>query len=239
MRNAVRHAQRGQTLLETALFLPLMLLAMFGIIYFSQYGVLQERSLQGARFATLISNGGNNTGFTLESMYHELHREGNNQTNAGFPSDVTSCASTAKTDAVNALTQGETLPSGGVGATAPPYFQPDTGTASTETSCSGQSISLTSSAPNDANWYFVAQLTDVQADKAAPSWIQHALPGVSTGHVRGAMVSLRAAAPDDILYCSPGFAMAVANGLGAVEPEPLSGPFAGYATPPPTAKHSC
>ena len=56
------HARRGQTLVETALFLPLLLLALFGIIYFSQYGVLQERSLTGARFASLISNGGATTG---------------------------------------------------------------------------------------------------------------------------------------------------------------------------------
>jgi hypothetical protein len=233
------HGQRGQTLLETALFLPMMLLAMFGIIYFSQYGVLQERSLQGARFASLIDNGSATNGFTLESMYHELHREGNNNVNPGFPAEALTCAGGAASDGANALTQGETLPGGGVGPTAPPYFQPDSGTAASESGCTAQSISLSSSAPDNANWYFVAQFTHVEADKAAPLWIRNYLPRTASGHVKGAMVNLRAASPDNILYCSPGFAQAIADGLGAVEPEPLAGPFAGYQTPPPSQPHSC
>jgi hypothetical protein len=232
------HAQRGQTLLETVLFLPLMLLAMFAIIYFSQYGVLQERSLQGARFASLISNGSATNGFTLESMYHELHREGSDQTDPSFPKGAQSCANSAGSDGENALIQGETLPSGGVGPTAPPYFQPDTGSAD-QTKCEAQSISMSSSAPDFANWYYMVQFTHVEADKAAPGWLQFALPGVQSGHVKGAMLNLRAASPDNILYCSPGFAQAVANGLGAIEPEPLAGPFAGYQTPPPSQPHNC
>jgi hypothetical protein len=233
-----RHAQRGQTLVETALFLPLLLLALFGIIYFSQYGVLQERSLTGARFASLISNGGTTTGFTLESLYHELHREGTDQTDPGFPAASKSCAANAATDGQNALTQSETMPGGGVGPTAPPYFQPDAGSAA-QTGCGAQSISLSSTATDNANWYFMAQFTHVEADKTAPGWIRTFLPNVQTGHVKGGMLNLRAASPDNIIYCSPGFAMAIANGLGAVEPKPLAGPFANYATPPPTQPHSC
>ena len=232
------HAQRGQTLIETALFLPFLLLAMFGIIYFSQYGVLQERSAQGARFASLIDNGSDTSGFTLESMYAELHREGNNQTNPGFPAAALSCASSAAGDGASALVQGETLPGGGVGPTAPPFFQPDSGT-SAETGCGAQSISMSSTAPNNANWYYVVQFTHVEADKTAPGFIQNWLPGVQSGHVKTGMLNLRAASPDNILYCSPGFAQAVAAGLGAVEPEPLAGPFANYATPPPGQEHSC
>ncbi len=233
------HAQRGQTLIETALFLPLLLLAMFGIIYFSQYGVLQERSAQGARFASLISNGSDIKGFTLESMYAELHREGNNQTNPGFPADVLTCAATAASDGANALIQAETLPGGGVGPTAPPFFQPDSGSAAAKTGCGAQSISMSSTAPDNANWYYVVQFTHVEADKAAPMWIQHFLPGIQTGHVKTGMLNLRAASPDNIIYCSPGFAQAIADGLGAVEPAPLAGPFANYATPPPGQAHQC
>ena len=44
------------------------------------------------------------------------------------------------------------------------------------------------------------------------------MPGNTVGHgVKGGMLNLRAAAPENIIYCSPGFAMAVANGLGAVD----------------------
>jgi hypothetical protein len=238
MTDTAMHAQRGQTLLETVFFIPFMLLAMFGIMYFSQYGVLQERSLQGARFASLVDNAGATSPFSLVQMYHELHREGNNQVNPGFPSSVTSCTANAATDGQNALIQAETLPSGGTGATAPPYFQPD-GTSASETGCDASSISLSSTEPNEANWYYVAHFTHVEADKAAPLWIRDSLPGVSSGHIRGGMVNISAAAPDNIIYCSPGFALALANSLGSIEPVTLAGPFAGYQTPPPSAKHSC
>lgn len=233
-----RAAERGQTLLETTLFLPMLLLGMFGIMYFSQYGVLQERSMQGARFASLIDNGMKTDGFSIERAYHELHREGTNQSDPGFPTAVTDCAATAASDGASALIQGETLPSGVVGPTAPPYFKPDTD-PSLNTACGGQSISLSSTAPDNANWYYVAQYTHVEADKNAPGWLRMMMPGVASGHVKGGMVHLRAASPENIIYCSPGFAMALANGLGAVEPEPLSGPFGGYQTPPPTQPHLC
>jgi len=233
------HARRGQTLVETVFFLPLMLLAMFAIMYFSQYGVLQIRSLQGARYASLVSNASNVTPFSLQQMYHELHREGNNQTNPGFPSSDTNCAATASTDAQNVLIQAETLPAGGTGATAPPFFQPDSGTAATNTSCSGQSISLSSHTTADANWYYTAHLTNVGATKTAPLWIQDVWPSVQHGNVRGAMANLSAAAPDNIIYCSPAFAYAIAESLGSIEPVTAAGPFAGYATPPPTAPHNC
>jgi hypothetical protein len=232
------HARRGQTLLETALFLPMLLLAMFAIIYFSQYGVLQERSAAGARFASLISNAADTSGFSLQELYHELHRESSNQIDPLFPPDSLSCAATAASDGANALTQAQTMPDGSTGPTAPPYFQPDPAPTQ-QTGCAGQSISLTSNAANSANWHFIAQLTHVEADKSAPGFIKQYLPSVTSGDIHSAMVEMRAASPDDIAYCSPGFAAALAGGLGAIEPKPLAGAFAGYQTPPPGQPHSC
>jgi len=234
------HNQRGQTIFETAAFLPLMLLAMFGIIYFSQYGVLQERAFTASRFASLVTNSSSTSNSSLQNLYHELHREGSDTADPGFPSLALSCGATAASDAVNTLTQGQTLPSGGVGPTAPPYFQPDTGTASTETGCQGYHISLTNSVPNSSdNWYYMMQYTHVEADKSAPVWLSAWIPAISSGHVKAGMSNLRANSPDSIIYCSPGFALAVANSLGAIEPAPLAGPFAGYQKPPSGHPHSC
>jgi hypothetical protein len=232
--------QRGQTIFETAIFLPLMLGAMFSIIYFSQYGVLQERAFQASRFSSLVSNSSATSGFTLQNLYHELHREGADQTDPGFPSSALSCATTAASDGVNALTQGESLPSGHPGPTAPPYFQPDTGTASAESGCTAYHLSLTNTSVNSSsNWYYVLQYTHVEADKTAPTWLSSWIPAIQGGHVKAGMSNVRADPPDSIIYCSPPFAAAIAKSLGAIEPAPIAGPFAGYKVPPVGAPHSC
>jgi len=46
---------RGQALVESALFLPLMLLATFSIIFFSRLGVLGERGESAVRYANFVT----------------------------------------------------------------------------------------------------------------------------------------------------------------------------------------
>lgn len=49
------NAQRGQAIVEAAIFMPLLLLAMFAIIYFNQLGVANERSFLAARYGGLTA----------------------------------------------------------------------------------------------------------------------------------------------------------------------------------------
>ncbi|MGP6159700.1 MAG: hypothetical protein ACLPYS_19750 [Vulcanimicrobiaceae bacterium] len=230
--------QRGQALFETAAFLPLILLPMFAIYFFAQYGVLQERAVQAARFATLVTNasGAGSNAYSLTQMYAELHREGAD-TDVSIPSSSFSCASTAQSDAQSALTQGEPLPGGGTGATSAPFFNPDAGT-SAATNCLPETLDLASSDADVASSYFVVQYTHVEADKTVQPFVAW-VTGTPTSHVRAAMSFIRPASPDTLIYCSPGFASAVAGALGAIEPVTAAGPYAGYQTPPPTSPHTC
>jgi hypothetical protein len=239
MQARLSHAQRGQTLIETAAFLPLLLLAMFAIWYFAQYGILQERAVQAARFATLVTNASSQDGsaYSLPQMYAELHREGAD-VGVAFPASALTCASTAQADAQNALTQGETLPGGGTGATAPPFFAPDAGTDAA-TDCLPQTLDLPTANNDVASSYFVVQYTHVEADKTVQPFVRWVVGGGSTSHVRAGMSYIRPASPDAIIYCSPGFAAAVAGALGPIEPVTDAGPYAGYQTPPPATPHSC
>src|SRR5580698_7420926 len=106
---------RGQALVETAAFLPLLLLSLCAIIYFSQQGVLQGRTAEAARYAALMTNAtANSSGssgvYSFQQMYAELHREGNNARDPGFPALSTGCASGANgrtSDEATAITQSE------------------------------------------------------------------------------------------------------------------------------------
>jgi|GEM_PF-1789478 hypothetical protein len=235
------NATRGQALVEAVIFLPFMLLLMFAIIYFGQFGILQERAALSVRYASLISNAtSSNSGpYSLEQLYHEFHRETNNQVNRGFPGAALSCAASAAGDAVNTLTQSQPLPSGGAGPTAPAYFRPNGSTATTESACTAETLDMASNAPDAASSYLVVQYTHVEADKTQPLFMAPLSGGRTSSHVKAGMSFIRPASPDAIIYCSPNFAAAIANALGAIEPKPNAGPFAGYATPPPGQEHIC
>lgn len=56
MRTKSMHHQRGQAMIETAVFLPLFLLVLFGVIWAVQSSVQYERSEISVRFSGIISD---------------------------------------------------------------------------------------------------------------------------------------------------------------------------------------
>jgi hypothetical protein len=75
MLNAKRlHAQRGQTLVEWAVFMPCLIACMFALIFFSRLGVLSERSQSAVRYGETVSfkNGQPYTVATVESVIDEI-----------------------------------------------------------------------------------------------------------------------------------------------------------------------
>jgi hypothetical protein len=52
----MRHAERGQTIPESVFFLPIVLLALFGIIYVSQFWVVAERTQLAVRYGNPANN---------------------------------------------------------------------------------------------------------------------------------------------------------------------------------------
>jgi hypothetical protein len=73
MRAKLMHTQRGQAVVETVVFLPLFLLALFGIMWAVQAGVQYERVESAVRYNGLISQGQNPyLSYSLYAMYLQL-----------------------------------------------------------------------------------------------------------------------------------------------------------------------
>jgi len=238
------NANRGQALLETAMFLPGLLLALASVIYFSQYGVLQDRAVQAVRYASLVSNeGGRNGYYSIEAVYNELWAEGHASGGSiPYPANFScSGAGTAQADqaAISALYQNESLPSGsGAPASAPKFFQADVQPAAT---CTASPIWLSGNG-NLANAYYVVQYTSVTGVKNLPSLLQRiGLPAQQGLHA--GMAVMLPANPALNVYCSPAFASTLAQSFAQQVPGnegstpvpygsyPVSGPS---ATPNPS-----
>ncbi len=111
---------RGQALIETAIALPLFLLAMFGVIWALQTGVLGERVQLVARYGGMVS--------AEINPYQQYSLYAAYQAAAGSPLPTT-CA-----------TPPPALVSDGAPLVAPatgtlPFWQPSTGSASTSMTC--------------------------------------------------------------------------------------------------------
>ena len=104
------NAQRGTAMIESAIFLPLFLLVMFGIIWAVQSSVQSERVQIAVRYGGFVSNeAAPYVGYSLYGLYLA----------AASPSVNTSC--TAPT--TDALTNSGTFP----GPTAAPFWSPISG----------------------------------------------------------------------------------------------------------------
>jgi hypothetical protein len=234
------HLQRAQALVETAFFLPVLLLAMMAIIYFSQYGVLQSRAVEAVRYASLVTNpsslaGQNPAPYSIEAMYAELHLIG---TKPGvFPSSSYDCSSSAggaSGGAALAFWQAQTLPAGSAAAasplpSAPAWFK---GSAAAPTAvCTAYPISLPlSGAAYAGNNLLTSQLTTLSTTQIVPGFLV-AFSNVkgSAGPV-GAAMAYSYSNPATVDYCTPGFTSQLAGELGTVMPAQV-----GYAgiTPAP------
>jgi hypothetical protein len=69
----VSHGERGQAIVETVMFLPMFLLALFGILWAVQAAVQSERSQSAVRYAGLIAQADSPYNeYSLYSMYSQL-----------------------------------------------------------------------------------------------------------------------------------------------------------------------
>jgi hypothetical protein len=106
------HAQRGQTLPESAFFLPIVLLALFGTIYVSKFWVVAERTQLAIRYGSPATNP--SADYNVANIY-----------NAATNPAAATCTSAPLT----VLWDGAPLP----GPTSAPYWLPATTPASSST----------------------------------------------------------------------------------------------------------
>lgn len=116
------HAQRGTAMVESAIFLPLFLLILFGIIWAVQSSVQSERVQIAVRYGGLVSNeAAPYVGYSLYGLY----------TQVAAPTIANSCSAPT----TDALTNTGTFP----GPASNPFWSPESG--QTNGTCSkGQAV---------------------------------------------------------------------------------------------------
>jgi Flp pilus assembly protein TadG len=187
----VKHAQRGQALVETAVFLPVALVVMFAILYFARFGVLEERAQSAVRYAALMSYEGSSN-YSAADIYNTV---------GSRPPPITACTANVVPDTVNALNG--TGPSG----SAQPFWKPDHPAVAT---CTVSTANF-----GGASWAAYHYLTitkhSVSASMDVPSYVTSVL-GI-TGNVTASLAYAHADPPSTIISCVGNTAAAVAAGL--------------------------
>jgi Flp pilus assembly protein TadG len=224
--------QRGQALIETAFFLPVLLLAMMAIIYFSQYGVLQIRAAEAARYGSLVSEplsveNDPTKPYSIQAVYAELDQIAKTGS-AGFPISTYSCTA-AGNGAVSAFWQSQTPPPSAAGPypSAQPWFHGTGGVPSPNCAQVYISLPIGNNSTGSSNNLLTAELTQVITTQAIPSFLTRFtnLAGPN-GNVEGAMAYVYAN-PASGLGCNPNFANQLNDELGPIMPTP-----SGYAAFP-------
>jgi Flp pilus assembly protein TadG len=226
----MRH-QRGQALIETAFFLPVLLLAMMAIIYFSQYGVLQIRAAEAVRYASLVTDTlavehDPSKPYSIEAVYAELDQIAKSGA-AGFPSSTYSC--TAATNAASAaFWQSQTPPPSAPGPypSAQPWFH---GTGSVSPHCFPIAVNLPTSGNSNgiSNNLLMAEVTTLTTSQTVPTFLTTFSNVSSTGGQVGAAMAYVYANPASGVGCNPNYASLLNKELGPVMPATT-----GYASLP-------
>lgn len=155
---ASRNAQRGQALVESAFFVPLLLIVLFGAMYFSQLSVLSERMQVAIRYSANVAfASGSTPAYSASNIY------------TGTTSSIV-CASPAPALLSNAAP----FP----GPTTQPYWQPLSSPAPSS-ACTQQTIDL-----GGASFLMARYITqgDVSMTAAVPvPGILQAVLGVTGG----------------------------------------------------------
>jgi|GEM_PF-5915086 len=120
MNRSMNHEhQRGQAIVETAVFIPLFLVLLYAVLYFGQIGVKQVRVQTATRYGinTLPSST-----FSIEQMYASYKNYSTTTYNVPDPSLTPApCPSSAATQTQLAFNQAQTSPTSA--PSAQPYWQ--------------------------------------------------------------------------------------------------------------------
>ncbi|MFN2528907.1 MAG: TadE/TadG family type IV pilus assembly protein [Candidatus Baltobacteraceae bacterium] len=189
----MKHGQRGQALVETAIFLPVVLLILFGIVYFSRLGVLSERVQSAVRYGTLIS-------FNSAQVYSGADIY--NGLSSASPSAL--CPPAVATDTSQAVTHAN-APSGS--ASPVPFWRPDVAASAT---CSVSTISFTGP-PYQSVHIFTVTRDSAIAGVAVSPYLQSFLG--TTNNAGATLGYMHSDPPSVILYCLGSLGSAVATAL--------------------------
>ncbi|HET9029860.1 MAG TPA: TadE family protein [Candidatus Aquilonibacter sp.] len=175
----IRNASRGQTLIETIIALPIVLLVIFGILYVARVGVVGERAQLALRYGGIAGFIANSSAYSAANIYENL--------------DPSSIPQPCPTPAAGAFSDSAPFP----GPSSAPFWQPDS--IGTGTPCQPAVFGL-GGAQFLASHFFSATSLSVSAGIDVPAYLQSVLGTSST--VAAAEAFVHPAFPGMILYCS-------------------------------------
>lgn len=182
----MRHS-RGQTLPETALLLPILLLAAFGVIYFSQFGVANERAQLAVRYGGITSFVAQPTAFYSATNIYAFYEGAAGQ----------SAPAVCPTAPPGAYSDSAPFP----GPSSAPYWLPaQIFTASPQSGCTFTVKNL-GGASFLATHYFSATQVASAASVTIPVYLQGLL-GSGPGNVSASEAFAHPAYPAIILECT-------------------------------------
>lgn len=170
---------RGQALVETAIALPVVLLALFGIVYVARFGVVDERTQLALRYGGIASFNSNASIYSAANIYANL--------NPG------SIPQPCPTPGLGVYSDSAPLP----GPTSAPFWQPDA--IATPQACTPTVFGF-GGAQFLASHYAAATTLSVGATVDVPAYLQSLIGASQTVTTSESFV--HGAFPGMILYCS-------------------------------------
>jgi len=169
---------RGQTLIETVIMLPLVLLAIFCMIYLAKFAVVSERAELALRYGLLTGFDTGAGAYSAGNIYQNIELSGLPAPCATAPPQI--------------FSNSAPFP----GPTSAPFWQPDVAPTST---CSTSAIGL-GGAQFLASHYIATTLGSVAAGVNVPTYL---IPMLGSGpqSVHSAASLTHAAYPGLIMYC--------------------------------------
>ena len=204
--------QRGQTIIEFVVAMPIVLLALFAIMYFSQFGVVSERAELALRYGGIAAYNSNGNEYSAANIYYNA--------SGALPA--------CPTPPVQILNGGGPFP----GPTSPPFWRPSTDITPPSSSCTSGAYGFGGSQFIASHFWGQTQV-NVQASVDVPAYLQAALGGANSGSANTTLTFIHAASPGMILYCSTEVQGRVWSAITAQGSNSLPTPIPDYVTPSP------
>lgn len=211
----VASGSRGQTVIEFVVAMPIVLLALFAIVYFSQFGVVGERAELALRYGGLAAYNTGGAEYSAANIYYNI--------SGALPACPTPPAAV--------LDGGGPFP----GPTSAPFWRPSTDSGAPSGTCTSGAYGFGGSQFMASHFWGSTQL-EVKASVDVPPYLQPALGGAESGKADTVMTLIHAASPGMIMYCSKEVRNRVQSAFTASGSATLPTPIpdgTAPATPPP------
>lgn len=232
---------RGQAIAETVIFLPVALLALWGVIWAAQYGVMSERVQSAVRYSGLISN--QLDPYTQYSFYVLYNSQGPTSSNATMPPQV--CIAPTS----DALQNSGSYPGPVSGA----FWMATPAPPTTQCSSANSQTAIFNVGGMYQPALALSNTPIVSTAVIVPGYLQNALgfggPVIASGQlpVSASLNFIKPADMSRLMTCHPQFQTVIANSLSppvtstapATTPAPLSEPVPAQSSIPTQSAGGC